>query len=424
MSFPALGVPIAVIDVETTGLFPNRHDRVVEIAVVIIGADGQLDQEFVSLVNPSRDIGPTSIHGLTSADILHAPQFADIASLVLSALRGTVAIASHNVRFDRQFLEGEFARLKSDLPDFHTLCTMQLAGGGNLSECCRHHGVTFEGNTHDALNDARAAARLLISLLADEPAVVQHLRNCAPIKWPNFLPTSKKPITRSQSRTHQAAPPTYLQRLFERKDNGSLSTTDVGTGIAYGALLDRVLEDRRVEKSEVDALVEMADKWDLSREQIQHLHRNYLDQLTIAAWADGVVTESERRDIQTVAHLLGEENRSIDQILTEAKLQFANATLKKLDAHSTDKDVLSGKRVCFTGELQCLLDGKPITREYAEVLAKGAGLGVLSSVTKKLDLLVLSDPHSQSGKAKKAREYGVRIMHEPVFWNAINVVVT
>ncbi len=419
MSFPALGVPVAVIDVETTGLFPNRHDRVVEIAIVIIGANGQLQQEFVSLVNPARDIGPTSIHGLTSADILHAPQFADVASLVLSALKGTVAIAAHNVRFDRQFLQGEFARLKSDLPDFHTLCTMQLAGGGNLSDCCRHHGVTFEGNTHDALNDARAAARLLISLLADEPAVVQHLRQCPPIQWPNFLASEKKPITRSQSRTHQAAPPTYLQRLFERKDNGSLSTTDEGTGIAYGALLDRVLEDRRVEESEEEALIEMADKWGVSREQIQHLHRNYLDQLAVAAWADGVVTEAERRDLQMVAHLLGQKNRSLDQILSEA----ADATLKR-SAPPTDKDDLSGKRVCFTGELQCLLDGQPITREYAEVLAKGAGLSVLSSVTKKLDLLVLADPHSQSGKAKKAREYGVRIIHEPVFWNTIGVVVT
>ena len=423
MSFPALGVPVAVIDVETTGLFPNRHDRVVEIAIVIIGADGQLQQEFVSLVNPARDIGPTSIHGLTSADILHAPQFADVASLVLSALKGTVAIASHNVRFDRQFLEGEFVRLKSDLPDFHTLCTMQLAGGGNLSDCCRHHGITFEGNTHDALNDARAAARLLISLLADEPAVVQHLQQCQPIQWPNFLPSAKKPMTRSQSRTHQAALPTYLQRLFERKDNGSLSTVDEGTGIAYGALLDRVLEDRRVEESEVDALIEMAQKWGLSGEEIQHLHRNYLDQLAVAAWADGVVTEAERRDLQMVAHLLGQENRSLDQVLAEAKSQSADATLKR-SAPRTDKDDLSGKRVCFTGELQCLLDGQPLTRENAEVLAKGAGLSVLSTVTKKLDLLILADPHSQSGKAKKAREYGVRIMHEPVFWNAIGVVVT
>jgi DNA polymerase-3 subunit epsilon len=47
----------------------------------------------------------------------------------------------------------------------------------------------------------------------------------------------------------------------------------------------------------------------------------------------------------------------------------------------------------------------------------------VESVTKKLDLLVIADPHTQSGKAKKARQYGVRIMHEPVFWKAIGVSV-
>jgi DNA polymerase-3 subunit epsilon len=44
-------------------------------------------------------------------------------------------------------------------------------------------------------------------------------------------------------------------------------------------------------------------------------------------------------------------------------------------------------------------------------------------VTKKLDLLVVADPDTQSGKAQKARKYGIRIMHEPVFWKAIGVEV-
>jgi DNA polymerase-3 subunit epsilon len=40
-----------------------------------------------------------------------------------------------------------------------------------------------------------------------------------------------------------------------------------------------------------------------------------------------------------------------------------------------------------------------------------------------LNLLVVADPHTQSGKAAKAKKYGVRIMHEPVFWQAIGVIV-
>jgi DNA polymerase III epsilon subunit-like protein len=33
--------PIAIIDVETTGLFPLRHDRVVEVAAIVIEDDGR-----------------------------------------------------------------------------------------------------------------------------------------------------------------------------------------------------------------------------------------------------------------------------------------------------------------------------------------------------------------------------------------------
>jgi DNA polymerase-3 subunit epsilon len=42
-------------------------------------------------------------------------------------------------------------------------------------------------------------------------------------------------------------------------------------------------------------------------------------------------------------------------------------------------------------------------------------------VTKKLDYLVMADPDSLSGKAKKARSYGTRILAESVFWNLMGV---
>jgi NAD-dependent DNA ligase len=44
-------------------------------------------------------------------------------------------------------------------------------------------------------------------------------------------------------------------------------------------------------------------------------------------------------------------------------------------------------------------------------------------VTKGLDLLVVADPATQSSKAKKAREYGTRIMAEAAFWTALGARV-
>ncbi len=54
---PATG-GFAVVDVETTGLYP-RTDRVVEVAVVHISADGQITGEFSTLMNLGRDVGLT-----------------------------------------------------------------------------------------------------------------------------------------------------------------------------------------------------------------------------------------------------------------------------------------------------------------------------------------------------------------------------
>jgi DNA polymerase-3 subunit epsilon len=59
----------------------------------------------------------------------------------------------------------------------------------------------------------------------------------------------------------------------------------------------------------------------------------------------------------------------------------------------------------------------------AEQIASKKGLQVMPSVTKKLDLLVVADPNTQSGKANKARQYGIRIVHEPVFWRVLGLVV-
>ncbi len=67
--------------------------------------------------------------------------------------------------------------------------------------------------------------------------------------------------------------------------------------------------------------------------------------------------------------------------------------------------------------------GGLISREMAEQLAVDKGPRVLPSVTKKLDLLVVADANTQSSKAKKARQYGIRILYEPVFWRLLGVPI-
>jgi len=77
--------------------------------------------------------------------------------------------------------------------------------------------------------------------------------------------------------------------------------------------------------------------------------------------------------------------------------------------------------VCFTGSA-IDEDGQEIAREALERLAASRGLQPVSSVTKKrCNLLVAADRASQSGKARKAREYEIPVVSVEEFLRMIGV---
>jgi DNA polymerase-3 subunit epsilon len=186
-------------------------------------------------------------------------------------------------------------------------------------------------------------------------------------------------------------------------------------------LIDRVLEDRTIDQREEDSLVDAVTNWNLSSAQLKSAHANYLHNLAVSALADGMVTDSERRDLHLVSRLLGQDDSTLDCVLESAESQLATAR-PSASVGRADNEVL-GKCVCFTGQLGSTIGGKPIARDLAEALATDAGLTVASNVTKKLDLLVVADPNTQSGKATKAREYGTRILSDAVFWRMAGITV-
>src|SRR3954447_5753566 len=114
---------VAVIDVETTGLFP-RSDRIVEIGLVLLDDRGEVEAEFQTLVNPGRDVGPTALHGIKAADVAEAPTFAQLAPSLRSLRAGRVVVP-HNALFDLRFLAAEFARASQHVDLSPSLCTMR-----------------------------------------------------------------------------------------------------------------------------------------------------------------------------------------------------------------------------------------------------------------------------------------------------------
>ena len=82
-------VELVAFDIETTGLYPEQGDRIVEIgAVPVVGSEVLLAQGFAELVNPGIPIAPeiSSINGITDDMVKGAP---DLEAVLPDFLRGS-----------------------------------------------------------------------------------------------------------------------------------------------------------------------------------------------------------------------------------------------------------------------------------------------------------------------------------------------
>lgn len=410
-----------VVDVETTGVFPKR-DRVLEIAIISCTPDLVIEDVYTTLINPERDLGATHVHQITAAMLRDAPKFHEVAGDILNRI-GRRAVIGHNVRFDVSLLSGEYERMGLDVPAPAELCTMKMSyklgpAQRKLISCCEHFGIAH-ARQHSAVDDAHAALSL-VRAYRDEAA---KQGKCFIADLAAFLPGdgavledvpkgSGKVFTRIQ---YEGNPkPSYLQRLLERlPDTGGLETA------AYCHALDRVLEDRRVTLEEMEELQSLAMEASLSRAAVTEAHRDYLRGLVLIALADDVITDGEMKDLVCVNQLLGFDDEHLTELIGTVQKQPKH-TLGGGDGAASD---LIGKRVCFTGAITSTIDGRAITREQALKLAADRGLIATDSVTKATDILVLADPDSMSGKAKKARQYGTRLMSDRAFWILVGVRV-
>ena len=156
-----------VVDVETTGLSPTAHDRILELGVVYVSNQGVIQDRWSTLINPQRDVGPTRVHGISASDVAGAPIFTEVAPYLLRAIAGRVVVA-HNASFDLRFLADELIQAGVPLTDLPLVgvCTMQWSShyvsgtSRRLIDCCRASGISLE-NAHSASADALAAAQLL-----------------------------------------------------------------------------------------------------------------------------------------------------------------------------------------------------------------------------------------------------------------------
>ena len=173
---PIEDVPLAVVDVETTGLNPQTGDRVCEIAVLRVDP-GEEPRLWVSLVNPERPIGAgaQAVNGIADEEVADAPLFGTLIAEINAGLDGAVLVA-HNVPFDVGFLRAEYRRAGRRFPTMQALDTLELARRcfrfrrNGLGDVAWQLGVSAPG-LHRAAGDVWATYYVLqrmIEILYDE----------------------------------------------------------------------------------------------------------------------------------------------------------------------------------------------------------------------------------------------------------------
>ena len=93
----------AVVDIETTGGFPQQHG-ITEIAIVLHNGK-EVEGIYETLVNPHQLIPPfiANMTGITDAMVAKAPDFEQVADKIYNLLKDRVFVA-HNVNFDFSFV--------------------------------------------------------------------------------------------------------------------------------------------------------------------------------------------------------------------------------------------------------------------------------------------------------------------------------
>lgn len=163
-----------VVDTETTGLDPNRGDRIVEIAAVEIVGRVRTGKYFHSYVNPERDMPNDAykIHGISGEFLKDKPIFSDIAKEFLDFV-GTSTMIIHNAPFDLAFINHELVKLGVNsitmkrVVDTLILARKKFPGSpASLDALCKRFNISLKSrDKHGALIDSELLAMVYAELL-------------------------------------------------------------------------------------------------------------------------------------------------------------------------------------------------------------------------------------------------------------------
>ncbi len=160
------GLTFSAIDVETANA---DYATICQVGIVRV-VDGEIAAAWETLVNPETRFaaGNVGVHGITEEDVARSPTIPDLEGELRQRLQGVVV--SHTF-FDRTAVDRAMSRYGLDAIAATWLDSAAIARrawperfgarGYSLKNVARFLGIEFRH--HDALEDARAAAQIVIA---------------------------------------------------------------------------------------------------------------------------------------------------------------------------------------------------------------------------------------------------------------------
>ncbi len=162
-----------IFDTETTGLDPQKGDRMVEIGCIEMVNRVTTGAVYHAYFNPQRDMPAEAeaVHGLSAAFLSDKPLFADGCAELLEFIADSPMVA-HNAGFDFAFLNFELAQCglepvcHSRMVDTVKLARVRHPGAKlSLDALCSRYGIDRSHRTrHGALLDAELLAQVYVEL--------------------------------------------------------------------------------------------------------------------------------------------------------------------------------------------------------------------------------------------------------------------
>jgi ATP-dependent DNA helicase DinG len=208
--------PIVALDIETTGLDPEK-DAIIEIGAVRF-TEHRIEGEYSTLINPGRPIPPfiTHLTGITDQMVIRSRPIQAVIH-ELADFVGDAPILGHNIRFDLSFLRRHRILGHNETVDTYEMASVLLPSAGryNLGALAQSLGVLLPA-THRALDDARATRGLFLRLYEEAMLLPLNLlaeivRLGEGIDWGGDWPFRQV----LRARTHEVSSPQPMRHAFD-----------------------------------------------------------------------------------------------------------------------------------------------------------------------------------------------------------------